>query len=71
MATTSVPRSRSLRGEGARTVFLIGASFGGAAALTYAPALPLAGVISLSGEAQFQARGWTRWPLCRDCGRRC
>jgi len=41
-----------LRADGARKVFLMGASFGGAAALTYAPELPLAGVISLSGEAQ-------------------
>jgi len=41
-----------LRADGARKVFLMGASFGGAAALTYAPDLPLAGVISLSGEAQ-------------------
>ena len=41
-----------LRADGARKVFLMGASFGGAAALTYAPGLPLAGVISLSGEAQ-------------------
>ena len=46
-----------LRAEGARTVFLIGASFGGAAALTYAPELPLAGVISLSGEAQIPGAG--------------
>jgi alpha-beta hydrolase superfamily lysophospholipase len=46
-----------LRADGARTVFLIGASFGGAAALTYAPELPLAGVISLSGEAQIQGAG--------------
>jgi alpha-beta hydrolase superfamily lysophospholipase len=46
-----------MRGEGLRTVFLIGASFGGAAALTYAPALPLAGVISLSGEAQLPGAG--------------
>jgi len=41
-----------LRADGARKVFLIGASFGGAASLTYAPDLPLAGVVSLSGETQ-------------------
>jgi pimeloyl-ACP methyl ester carboxylesterase len=46
-----------LRAEGTRTVYLIGASFGGAAALTYAPQLPLAGVISLSGEAQIAGAG--------------
>jgi dienelactone hydrolase len=41
-----------LRADGAEKVFLMGASFGGAAALTNAPMLPLAGVISLSGETQ-------------------
>jgi hypothetical protein len=46
-----------LRAEGARAVFLIGASFGGAAALTCAPELSLAGVISLSGEAQIAGAG--------------
>src|SRR5215831_21373350 len=34
-----------LRADGARKVFLMGASFGGAAALTYAPSLSLAGVV--------------------------
>jgi uncharacterized protein len=38
--------------DGAGRVFLMGASFGGAAALTYGPALRLAGLISLSGEAR-------------------
>jgi dienelactone hydrolase len=40
------------RADGAARVFLMGASFGGAAALTYGPALRLAGLISLSGEAR-------------------
>jgi alpha-beta hydrolase superfamily lysophospholipase len=42
------------RADGASRVFLVGASFGGAAALTYGPALRLAGLISLSGEARLQ-----------------
>ena len=46
-----------LRADGARKVFLMGASFGGAAALTYAPTLPLAGLVSLSGEAQIAGAG--------------
>jgi alpha-beta hydrolase superfamily lysophospholipase len=41
-----------LRSDGARQVFLIGASFGGAAALAYGPSLPIAGLVSLSGETQ-------------------
>jgi alpha-beta hydrolase superfamily lysophospholipase len=39
-----------LQADGARKVFLIGASFGGVAAFTYGPSLPLAGIVSLSGE---------------------
>jgi len=46
-----------LGAEGVRKVFLVGASFGGAAALTYAPSLPLAGVVSLSGEAALPRSG--------------
>lgn len=46
-----------LRSDGARKVFLIGASFGGAAALAYAPDLPLAGLVSLSGEPQIEGAG--------------
>ncbi|HEY6056125.1 MAG TPA: alpha/beta fold hydrolase [Gaiellaceae bacterium] len=41
-----------LRADGARKVFLVGASFGGAAALAYAPQLDVDGVVSLSGEAR-------------------
>jgi pimeloyl-ACP methyl ester carboxylesterase len=41
-----------LHADGARKVFLVGASFGGAAALAFGPALPVAGVVSLSGETQ-------------------
>ncbi|HEY6029514.1 MAG TPA: alpha/beta fold hydrolase [Gaiellaceae bacterium] len=41
-----------LRADGARKVFLVGASFGGAAALAYAPQLDIDGVVSLSGEAR-------------------
>lgn len=33
-------------------MFLVGASFGGAAALAYAPQLDVDGVVSLSGEAR-------------------
>jgi alpha-beta hydrolase superfamily lysophospholipase len=46
-----------LQADGANKVFLIGASFGGAAALTYAPALQLAGVVSLSGETHIPGAG--------------
>lgn len=38
------------RDDGARRVFLMGASYGGALSVTYAPRLRLDGVISLSGE---------------------
>ncbi len=46
-----------LHGEGVKKVFLMGASFGGAAALTYAPGLALAGVVSLSGETHIPGTG--------------
>jgi len=36
--------------DGAKRVFLLGASYGGALSLTYAPRLKVDGVISLSGE---------------------
>ena len=39
-----------VRADGATHVFLVGASFGGAVVLTYAPSLTIDGVISLSGE---------------------
>jgi alpha-beta hydrolase superfamily lysophospholipase len=42
-----VARARS---DGAKRVFLMGASYGGAVSLTYAPALKVDGVVSLSGE---------------------
>ena len=38
------------RADGATRVFLMGASYGGAVSLTYAPGLRVDGVISLSGE---------------------
>jgi alpha-beta hydrolase superfamily lysophospholipase len=38
------------RADGARSVFVAGASFGGVVALTYSAGLRLAGVISMSGE---------------------
>jgi pimeloyl-ACP methyl ester carboxylesterase len=43
----TVARART---DGAKRVFLMGASYGGAVSLTYAPRLPIDGVISLSGE---------------------
>ena len=43
------------RAIGAKRVFLLGASFGGAAVLNFAPTLDADGVISLSGEASFPA----------------
>lgn len=43
------------RADGARRVFLVGASFGGVVALTYGSELPLAGVISMSGETKLFA----------------
>jgi alpha-beta hydrolase superfamily lysophospholipase len=39
------------RAAGAKRVFLLGASFGGAAVLNFAPMLDADGIISLSGEA--------------------
>ena len=39
-----------LRSDGAQKVFLVGASFGGVAVMTYGSALPVSGVVSLSGE---------------------
>jgi alpha-beta hydrolase superfamily lysophospholipase len=45
-----VAAAARVRADGARRVFLLGASYGGAIALTYAPRLSLDGVISLSGE---------------------
>jgi dienelactone hydrolase len=38
------------RADGAKHVFLMGASYGGAVVLTYAPRVKVDGVISLSGE---------------------
>jgi alpha-beta hydrolase superfamily lysophospholipase len=38
------------RARGAQRVFLLGASYGGAVSLTYAPRLKVDGVVSLSGE---------------------
>jgi alpha-beta hydrolase superfamily lysophospholipase len=46
-----------LRADGARKVFLFGASFGGAAALTYAPSVPVDGVVSFSGETHIPGTG--------------
>ena len=46
-----------LREQGAKRVFLIGASFGGVAALTYAPGLPVSGVVSFSGELAIPGTG--------------
>ena len=54
-----------LRAEGARNVFLFGASFGGAAALTYAPSLPIDGVVSFSGETDIREPGSTGLRPCR------
>jgi pimeloyl-ACP methyl ester carboxylesterase len=41
-----------LRKDGAHKVFLVGASFGAAAALAYGSTLPIAGLVSLSGETE-------------------
>lgn len=46
-----------LHADGARKVFLVGASFGGVAAMTYAPRLPVAGVVSMSGELAIPGTG--------------
>lgn len=46
-----------LRADGARKAFLFSASFGGAAALTYAPSLPVDGVVSFSGETDIPGTG--------------
>lgn len=44
-----------LRADGARKVIVVGASFGGAAALTFGPLLDADGIVSLSGEADLPA----------------
>jgi pimeloyl-ACP methyl ester carboxylesterase len=44
------------RADGAKRVFLVGASYGGAVSLTYGPRLPVDGVISLSGETYLPSR---------------
>jgi alpha-beta hydrolase superfamily lysophospholipase len=46
-----------LRADGATHVFLVGASFGGAAVMTYGPTLDVDGVVSMSGEASLPASG--------------
>lgn len=46
-----------LRAEGVQKVFVMGGSFGGVAAVTYAPGLRLAGVVSLSGELALPGTG--------------
>lgn len=45
----AVARART---DGGKRVFLAGASFGGVAALTFGPQVPVAGVISMSGETR-------------------
>jgi pimeloyl-ACP methyl ester carboxylesterase len=50
----------ALRADGARKVFVVGASFGGAAALNAAPKLhDVAGFVSLSGELDLPSTGNT------------
>lgn len=44
-----------IRADGARKVVVMGASFGGAAALNYGPELRVDGIVSLSGEVQLPA----------------
>lgn len=46
-----------LRADGAKKVFLVGASFGGVAAFAYAPSLDVAGVVSMSGELALPGTG--------------
>jgi uncharacterized protein len=48
---------KQLRSDGARRVFLIGASMGGAAAVQNSGGLPLAGVVSLSGTRLWSGYG--------------
>jgi pimeloyl-ACP methyl ester carboxylesterase len=48
---------KQLRGGGARRVFLIGASMGGAAAVQNSGGLPLTGVVSLSGTRLWSGFG--------------
>jgi alpha-beta hydrolase superfamily lysophospholipase len=45
--------------HGAKHVFLMGASYGGALSLAWSPTLDIAGVISLSGEAWFPRLGFS------------
>src|SRR5947208_2612198 len=56
-ARAAVARARA---DGAHHVFLVGASFGGVVALTYGVRLPLAGVISMSGETSLFAMNAVR-----------
>ena len=46
-----------LRADGATKIILLGASFGGAAAMRYGPTLPVDGVVSLSGETALPEYG--------------
>jgi dienelactone hydrolase len=48
---------KQLRSDGARQVFLIGASMGGAAAVQNSGGLPLAGLVSLSGTRLWSGFG--------------
>ncbi len=48
---------KQLRSDGAKRVFLIGASMGGAAAVQNSGGLPLAGVVSLSGTRLWSGYG--------------
>jgi pimeloyl-ACP methyl ester carboxylesterase len=65
-------RARDHRGhaDGAKRVFLLGASYGGAVSLTYAPRLQVDGVISLSGETPAE-RSREPAPLGLDSTCRC
>jgi alpha-beta hydrolase superfamily lysophospholipase len=51
---------KRLRSDGARRVFLIGASMGGAAAVQNSGGLPLTGVVSLSGTRLWPGYGINR-----------
>jgi alpha-beta hydrolase superfamily lysophospholipase len=46
-----------LRADGAKKVFVVGASFGGVVAMADTPGLPVTGVVSLSGETRLSGTG--------------
>jgi hypothetical protein len=60
-----------LRADGSTKVVVIGASLGGARALTYGPRLDADAIVSLSGEATFPSTASTHFQSCRTYASHC